>query len=318
MNQNSRIAHFPISFFATVMGLSGLTLAWEKTQHIYALEIPISLVLTSITVIVFVLLSLTYISKLIYHRDEIQKELRHPVKLNFFPTISISLILLSIIFLSQQKTVSEYLWISGTSIHFLFTLYVVNSWLHHDHYEIHHLNPAWFIPAVGNVLVPIAGVPLGYIDISWLFFSIGMVFWIILLTIIFNRILFHNPIPDRLLPTMFILIAPPAVGFIAYTKLTGGLDSFGRILYFTGLFFTVLLFVQMKRFIKLKFFLSWWAYSFPVAAITIASLLMYEISSNHIYSYVGILLLSILTILVTLLVVKTSTEIRNKGICVED
>ena len=62
MNQNSRIAHFPISFFATVMGLSGLTLAWEKTQHIYALDLPISLVLTSITVIVFMLLLLTYVS----------------------------------------------------------------------------------------------------------------------------------------------------------------------------------------------------------------------------------------------------------------
>ena|GEM_PF-3316996 len=71
------------------------------------------------------------------------------------------------------------------------------------------------------MLVPVAGVPLGYTDISWFFFSIGILFWGMLLTIIFYRVLFDNPLEERLMPTLFILIAPPAVGFIAYTRLTG-------------------------------------------------------------------------------------------------
>ena len=37
------------------------------------------------------------------------------------------------------------------------------------------------------------------------------------------------PLPERLLPTVFILIAPPAVGFIAYVRLTGGVDVFAQI-----------------------------------------------------------------------------------------
>lgn len=318
MNQKSRIAHFPISFFAMVMGLSGLTIAWEKTQHVYALNLPISLPLTTITSITFVLLILVYGFKLLNYPDEVQKELKHPVKLNFFPTISISLILLSVIFLSWDKTISQYLWVCGSSIHLVFTIYVVNSWIHHEHYEINHINPAWFIPAVGNVLVPIAGVPLGYPDVSWFFFSIGMIFWIILLTIIFYRMLFHSPIADRLLPTMFILIAPPAVGFISYIKLVVEIDAFARILYFVSLFFTLLLFAQINRFIKLKFFLSWWAYSFPIAAVTIASLRMFEITSNHYYSYIGIFLLTILTFIVGLLIIKTLIAIYKKGICVDE
>ena len=66
---------------------------------------------------------------------------------------------------------------------------------------------------------------------------------VILLTIIFYRVLFHHPIDERLMPTLFILIAPPAVGFIAYTRLTGGeLDTFARVLYYSGLFLTLLLF----------------------------------------------------------------------------
>jgi len=318
MTQNSRLANFPISFFAMVMGLSGLTIAWEKAQHVYALNLPINLLLTTITTTTFVILIMVYGFKLLNYRDQVQKELRHPIKLNFFPTISISLILLSVIFLSLNTTVSQYLWVCGSSLHLMFTLYVVNSWIHHEHYEIHHLNPAWFIPAVGNVLVPIAGVPLGYLDVSWFFFSIGMIFWIILLTIIFYRVLFHNPIQDRLLPTMFILIAPPAVGFISYMKLAVEIDTFARLLYFISLFFTLLLFAQISRFIKLKFFLSWWAYSFPIAAITVASLRMFDITSNHIYSYIGLFLLTVLTFVVGLLLVRTLSAILRKDICIEE
>lgn len=318
MSQNNRIAYFPISFFAMVMGLSGLTIAWSKAQQVYAIKSDPGSVLAYVTVAVFVVLLFFYVIKLIKHVDEVKKEIKHPIKLNFFPTISISLILLSIIFLHRNESLSNYLWLAGTSIHFLFLLYVVNSWIHHEHYEIHHLNPAWFIPAVGNVLVPIAGIPLGYIDLSWFFFSVGIIFWLILLTIIFYRVLFHNPLPDRLMPTLFILIAPPAVGFLSYIKLTGVIDSFGRTLYFIGLFFTLLLLTQFNRFIKLKFFLSWWAYSFPLAAITIATFLMYEMSAKIFYSYLGIALLCILTVVVTGLLIMTSKAIFNQGICVKE
>ncbi|MFP3442800.1 hypothetical protein R0K18_34200, partial [Pantoea sp. SIMBA_133] len=80
-------------------------------------------------------------------------------------------------------------------------------------------------------------------------------------------------LPAKLLPTLFILIAPPAVGSISWFQLVGEINAFGRILYYIALFLTLMLLTQTTRFIKLDFFLSWWAYSFPIAAITIASFL---------------------------------------------
>lgn len=66
------------------------------------------------------------------------------------------------------------------------------------HHEIisrfNTLTLAWFIQVVGNVLVPVAGVPLGFVDVSWFFFSIGMFFWLILMTLVFNRMIFHQAI----------------------------------------------------------------------------------------------------------------------------
>jgi tellurite resistance protein len=164
----------------------------------------------------------------------------------------------------------------------------------------------------------VSGLPLGYVELSWFFFSIGMLFWLVLFTIIFYRILFHNPIPARLTPTLFILIAPPAVGFVAYTKLAGTLDSFARVLFFSAVFLTLLLFTQVRRFARLQFFLSWWAYSFPLAAITIASFVMQDLTGNSSYRLLGMGLLGVLTLVVGMLIVRTLWAIRAKGICVPE
>jgi tellurite resistance protein len=316
MSVDTRLANFPISFFAVVMGLAGLTIAWEKALHMLGVTAPVGTALVAVTATTFVVLLALYAAKVLRYRQEVVAELRHPVKLNFFPTISISLILLAIAFLPLSEVTARSLWLVGVSAHLLFTLYVMNVWIHHEHFEVHHINPAWFIPAVGNVLVPIAGVPLGYVDVSWFFFSIGIVFWVVLLTIIIYRVLFHHPIDDKLMPTFFILIAPPAVGFIAYMKLNGGLDNFARVLFYIGLFLTVLLLTQARRFARLEFFLSWWAYSFPVAAITIASLLMYDATAKAVYRYLGLGLLALLTAIVVYLVCRTVGEVRGRKVCV--
>ena len=313
--QNTRIEHFPISFFAMIMGLSGLTIGWEKAQSILHLDLGISPWLVGVTTSLFLILAALYGTKLLRYRQSVLKELRHPIKLNFFPTISISLLLLAVAFLHLVPWAGHGLWLMGASLHLAFTLYVVSVWIHHEHFQIHHMNPAWFIPAVGNVIVPIAGVPLGYEQVSWFFFSVGMLFWIVLMTIIFYRVMFHHPIEDRLMPTLFILIAPPAVGFIAYLRLTDDLDSFARLLYFSASFLTLLLFTQARRFLNLRFFLSWWAYSFPLAAFSIASMLMFERTGMDFYRYLGVGVLTMLTGLVALLLTATAMAVRQQRIC---
>jgi tellurite resistance protein len=144
------------------------------------------------------------------------------------------------------------------------------------------------------------------------------VFWGVLLVIVFNRMIFHAPIPARLYPTLFILIAPPAVGFIAYVRLTGGLDSFGRIMYYAALFLTLLLVSQINRLVRLEFFLSWWAYSFPLAAITIATTVMYEQTGEGFFETAAYGLLGTVSVLVVFLATRTTLAVLAKEICVEE
>ena len=314
----SRLAHFPIAFFAMVMGLAGLTIAWQQVQRAWQVDLHIDLVLLALTTSVFLVLAASYLTKLVRHFPQVRDELRHPVKINFFPTVSISIVLLSIAAHPLAPEISRPMWQIGAALHLVFTLYIVNAWMHHSQATIQHLNPAWFIPAVGNVLVPIVGVPLGYFEISWLYFSIGMLFWLILLTNVFYRIMFHHPLDRRLMPTLFILIAPPAVGFIAYTRLSGELDAFARVLYYAGLFLTLLLSTQTPRFLRLGFFLSSWAYSFPVAAIGIASLRMAELSGKAEFLWIGSAIVALLSALVAALLFHTLVGVYQRRFCVPD
>jgi tellurite resistance protein len=75
--------------------------------------------------------------------------------------------------------VSQIFFIIGASLHIFFTFYTIKFWINNN-LEMQHSNPAWFIPIVGNLIVPIAGK--GFIDdtILYFYFSIGIFFWIIL------------------------------------------------------------------------------------------------------------------------------------------
>ncbi|RDE24695.1 C4-dicarboxylate ABC transporter [Motiliproteus coralliicola] len=301
----ARLEHFPAAFFAMVMGLTGLTLAWQQAARIVDAPLLISQLLLWFSVLVFVLIAATYGYKLVRHRQAVMDEFHHPIKMSFFPAFSISLILMSVATMAVSMSLSKILWMLGCVLHLCFTLYVLGQWLHHPRFEVAHSTPAWFIPVVGNILVPIAGVGHGQLEVSWFFFSIGLVYWIILKTLIFNRLFFHDPLPQKLLPTLFILIAPPAVGFISYIKLNGGLDNFARILFYAALFLLLLLLSQLPKFTKIGFFMSWWAYSFPLAASTVASLLMLELQPSAFMHNLATLLLIVTSGVILMLLIRT-------------
>jgi len=315
---HSRLAHYPIPLFATVMGTSGLAIAWKKAHLVLGLPAEIGIALQWWALTLFVMIAFGYLAKMSTQWEAVKKEFAHPIRLNFFPAISISLLLLAVAFIETLPGFAQGLWMLGAALHLLFTLIVMSSWIHHTRYDIKHANPSWFIPIVGNVIVPVAGVAFAPAEISWFFFSIGLVFWVVLMTIVMYRLFFHEPLPERLTPTLFILIAPPAVAFIAWLKLNNGqIDAFARILYYVALFLTLLLASNAMRFFRLRFFLSTWAYSFPLAAITIATLIMAE-QMGGLFFAIGWLLLTVLSIVLLLLTLRTLQAMLRGEICVPE
>jgi tellurite resistance protein len=316
---HSRLEHMPISLFATVMGLAGLTIATQKAEHLWGLNELAALILTALTSLVYLIVLSTYTAKWLKYPEAVKHEFAHPIRLSFFPASSIGMILLSIVYLPYAKDMAFYLWAIGATVQLIFTLVILSNWIHHDRFQIQHSNPAWFIPIVGNILVPVTGAELGYFEVSWFFYSIGLLMWLPLLAVLLNRFFFHPMMPSKLLPTLFILIAPPAVGFISWLKLHhGALDDMGRILYYFALFTALLLASQYKFFMKVEFALPWWAYSFPVAAISIASFIMNEQIGGAFFGLLSLVLYAALVLLMATLVLKTIRAMLDGKICVPE
>jgi tellurite resistance protein len=310
-----RLEHFPIALFSMVMGTAGLALAWLKAHAVLGMPVVVGEGLRGVASALFVFLLVFYGLKALRYPQAVRLEMRHPIRVNFFPTLSISLLLLASAYLEVAPEVAFWLWGTGAALHLGLTLAIFGSWLHHTHYDIKHANPAWFIPVVGNIIVPVAGVRLASPELSWFFFSIGLVFWLVLLTIVLYRLFFHEPLPVRLAPTLFILLAPPSVGFIAYTNLTSEIDAFGRVLYYTALFLALLLASNAVRFLRLPFFISAWAYSFPLAALTLATLVMSTRLPNPVFTLLGFGLLALISLVVAVLVVRTLLAVWRREIC---
>lgn len=314
-----RLEHMPVSLFSIVMGLAGATVATEKVEQAWGWGNGLSTGLLWLTMALFVVIAVAYAAKFVLHRTHVVAEFNHPIRLSFFPAMSIGLLLLSIAAMGHYPQAAQWAWGVGTVLHLLFTLTILSNWIHHERFQIQHSNPAWFIPIVGNILIPVAGASFGWKEVSWFFFSIGIVMWLPLLAVLLNRFFFHPMMPAKLLPTLFILIPPPAVGFISWVKLHGGaIDDTARILYYFALFITVLLAWQVRQFARLSFALPWWAYSFPLAAITIATSIMAEKVGGPFFPALLPILYAVLMAMIALLLALTARAMMRREICVPE
>ena len=315
--KTNRIQHFPVMMYAIVMGMSGLTITYQKAHLWLGVPEIIGIILMYITTFLFLIISFFYVQKLFRFNSEVKKEFTHPVRINFFAAISISIIMLSIIYKEYNPLLSATMWYPGTLLHLYLTMYTVSFWINQNQ-QLDHSNPAWFIPIVGNVLIPVGGAGIVSNDVLMYFFSVGMFFWFVLFSIIFNRIIFHNQLASKFMPTLFILIAPPAVGFIAYFKMFGVMDTFATFLFNIAVFFTLLVAFMYRNFLKIKFFISWWAFVFPVAAMSIASMLLYHIKGGVLLYGFAYCMVVVTTIIIGIVTYQTIKNVTFKNICVQE
>lgn len=317
MIMKEKLKYFPITSFAIIMGLSGLTIVFSKFYHMQWMPKIFYDVSLFFTLSLFLILALLYGLKAVNYFEEVKADFNHRIRINFFSAISISILLLSIAFMTYWPFLSLILWWLGTILHTLIMFYTISYWVQHN-FEIHFMNPAWFIPVVGSMLVPIAGVEYMPKILSFFYFGSGFFFWIILFAIFFNRAIFHHQIPQKFIPTLFILIAPPAIGFIAYIRIAQSWDAFAIFLLFVAYFFVVLLLFLYKSFKNLQFYISWWAFTFPLMAITIASVVAFQISTLAIFKYMAFILIVVAVFAVVFITWKTVGKMKKGEICINE
>jgi tellurite resistance protein len=71
-----------------------------------------------------------------------------------------------------------------------------------------------------------------------------------------------------------------------------------------------------KNYINIKFFISWWAFTFPMAAVSIATILMYQLTHDDFYAILSYLFMAITLIVVFLVARQTIIHMLKKEICI--
>lgn len=316
MEAERGIRYFPLALFTSVMGVSGLGLSLgllEGYHDVRPVASYVVLVLASLLLLINVGILLY---RLISFRDEVKQEFNHPVKMNFFAAISISLLLVAALYLDVQMTVSYILWLIGTVLQLVLTLSLLTLSMWKEGLQFAHFNPLWFLPIVGNIVVPLAGVVHASPLLNWMFFGIGIVFSIVYFTLFISRIFFHGPIPPPLRPTLFILLAPPGIATVSYIQMTGEADYFTYILYGFAIYIALLLLVQLRPYILAHpFTVSWWAFLFPSAIVTNATFLLFEHTGQEFLLYLFYIFLAAITLLTLYLLTMTLKALFQGKLC---
>jgi tellurite resistance protein len=168
--------------------------------------------------LIFVVLCLACVVRLNAHPDAVMADMRHPVRHAFMAGLPISLILIANIgvqlFDHTTRTIDTgltFIWCVGAVLEVAATLWVVAKWLNppdQGGIQWTTFTPIFFIPVVGNVLTPLAGVPLGLEAWAMAQFGVGALLWLVLLVLFFVRLAQVGPLPGRLAPSLFITIVP--------------------------------------------------------------------------------------------------------------
>jgi tellurite resistance protein len=304
----STFSTFPVALFGSVMGLTGLSVAWRFAHDRYGVSSVFSEAIGALAIIAFLAVASGYTVKIVVAPQAVRSEFAHPVAGNLFGTFLISLLLLPIIVAPLDLTIARALWTIGAVGITAFGWYMVTRWMS-QRQQPAHATPAWIIPVVGMLDLPLAMPALGLQEMHGVMvfgLAVGLFFAIPLFTMIFSRLIFEEPLPDPLQPTLMILLAPFAVGTSAYIATTSQVDLFAESLFALTLFMLAVLIGRLRYLTKCcPFRVSWWAVSFPLAASAIAALRIAAALPGLPTDIIAIALLGLGTLVIAALLLRT-------------
>ena len=319
-------------WFSLVMGLCGLALARHSAQAVLGdMAAGIALVVGALALLVFGVLLAASVLRMARYPQALADDLKHPVRHAFVAALPVALLLLATVGVALDgaagglSTVWRTLWWLGSLTQLWATLWVLGRWIAPAASAQPGqgpgntglwpaVTPVLLIPVVGNVVAPLAGIPLGMDGWSAAQMGIGVFFWPLVLLLTLVRRIAHSPLPERVLPAWFITIAPPAVIGLVLIQMQAPLPVV-QALWGVGLFFLLWAAPVVKRIVAQPFGVAFWALSFPLAAFTTLTLRLAQLQPESrwhgLLQNAGVLLLAATSMVVLWLAFATVRGLRD-------
>ncbi|MFW5395610.1 MAG: C4-dicarboxylate transporter/malic acid transport protein [Candidatus Accumulibacter regalis] len=289
------VRHFAPGWFAAVMGSGVLAITTLTLSARWPLLAPLAWSLHYFNLLLFGVLAVPWLGRWLAHRELALATLKHPVQVNFYPTFSIAMLVIAAQFLAfgGQVELALLFWWPAMVLTFVFSFAVLYAIFSGEHVGLEHVTPANFIPAVGLVVIPIAGAPLlGHLqgsarELALLANVVGLgagsLMYLGLLALTLQRKYLAKPAFGPLAPTVWTHLGP--IGAIPLSLLNlaaqlpvavpdGTLLFASLLLWGFGAWWVVMaamLTAAAWRRGMLPFALSWWGFTFPLGAFVSAS-----------------------------------------------
>jgi len=219
--------------------------------------------------VISLLILILLLMKIAWNTKVVMEDLQNPAIAGIASTFPMGITLLSTYLHPHMPLIAYGICGIGILTHCILIIYYTKRFI--LNFTMQKVFPSYFVVYVG---IAIFSVIAPIFNIAWLgqiFFWFGFITYLILLPIISYRVLAIKSIPESLLPTLTIFAAPASL------CLTGYLNSFQEknmviVWFLTFLSITMLLgvLIYMPRMIKLKFFPSYSAFTFPFVISAIA------------------------------------------------
>jgi tellurite resistance protein len=302
------------------MGLAGVGLAWHQARHTLGeAATGVALVLGGLALGATLTLVVLMAWRWHKHPQAWVEDLRHPVRHAFVATLPVALLLLATLAqrLDLDNRLVAALWWPGSALQLLATVWVLGRLLR-GHHPVAHPTHTWpavtpvlLVAVVGNALVPLAGVGLGHPGWSVAQAGMGVAFWPVVMALLLVRRVAHGPLPDRLWPTWFICVAPPAVVGLAAMG-WGAPSDVGLALWGVALFTLLWVGQHLQQVVSQPFGLAFWALAFPLAAFSNLTLGLASARGSVLLQGVGLLLLAVTSLVTWGLLLATWRGLRDK------
>lgn len=311
----TKFEYLPIGLFGSVLGLTGLAQSWRMAHEQFGVPAFIGRGIGVFDLLVFCVLGASYLLKAATGPGTVLREFKDPADGPFLAAFLANLLLVPGVLVTFSPTAARIMWIVGTTAMLCFVSVCVLRWTLGG-LRIENVTPAWMLPVVGMLNVPIAVPALGLPPIDGVLHyavSVGLFLLIPLFTLLLFRLAFSTtPLPKPARAPLLMLVAPFAVGFSARVSLAGHIDDLALMLFMLTIFSLATLASEL-RYLSLScpFRVAWWSASFPMAAATLAALTYAQRAPGLLARCFCVLMLVVSTAVIVWLLVRTLAGIAR-------
>ncbi len=299
----------PPNVYSIAFGLAGLGEAWKAASQVLTIGAVVPNVIFVLAGGAWLVLTLWYASQ---GSRRLLSDLRDPVQSPFVSIAVIVPMLLAAALASYAFTAGRVLVLIFLALTIAVGAFLYGQWIVAD-MTPEAAHPGYFVPTVaGGFLGATAAAEVHLHALAWAAFGVGVLCWALLGSAILSRLMFRSVLPDPLVPTLAIEVAPPAVAGIAYFALTDGATTvLADVL---GGYLVLMALVQLRfipLYARLRFAPGSWAFCFSYAAVATDALLWIASTRPPERAAYAIVILVLITGLVAAIAARTIVAIAR-------